>query len=152
MLLLLAGAVLVVTALAERSLLAGGTDKVAPPKRPKMSCATYRSFADNMSKSAGINAKVVPGSWGKLPKELQTLPPGAELCGNVDDVAIVLSPLYGKDLESHYAPLFAKVGCQPLTCDVTAGQTTCTCKGKGIRGRVETSKEMEGLLVTFMRW
>ena len=104
-----------------------------------MDCAAYRDGMERMAKSQGIQMKLTPGSWGTIPAALRALPPGAQLCG-VTDVGpvVIVSPLYGKDIEAHYAPLFAKVGCQPFTCDVSASLTECACKGKDIRGRVQT--------------
>jgi len=141
---------LVVATLAERSLLAGGTGKVAPPKRVKMNCAAYRAGMERSAKSAGIKMTLTPGSWGTIPKALQTLPPGAELCGAVEGATIIVSPLFGKDFETFYAPLFAKAGCQPFTCDVTGGSTSCTCKGSGTRGRIQTDPDVEEFSLHFM--
>ena len=149
LLLLVVVALVAVAALAERSLLAGGTDKVAPPKRTKMSCAAYRDGMERSAKSAGITIKFTPGNWGTIPQALQTLPPGAELCGAVEGAVIIVSPLFGKDFETYYAPLFAKVGCQPFTCDVTGGSTSCTCKGNGTRGRIQTDMDIEEFSLHF---
>ena len=153
-LLLLIAVAITVAAVAERSILAGGTDKSAVPKRTKMNCNTYRDGVQRMAKAAGIPMKIIPGSWDKIPKALQTLPPGAELCGAVDGqgmaaVAIV-SPLFGKDMEAFYAPLFAKVGCQPFTCKVTGRQTGCSCQGSGGRGRIDTDMDIEEFTLIFM--
>jgi hypothetical protein len=77
---------------------------LAKPKRDKIECAKASS------------SKLAPG-WGKLPAALQKLPPGATLCGvSGDDNAFILSALDSKALEAFYAPLFATVGCKPLTC------------------------------------
>jgi hypothetical protein len=134
----------VVAVLAERSTVAGGADKTKSRKRVKMDCATYREGMERMAKSAGIPLKLAPGSWGTVPAALRALPPGAEFCGATDaGPVVVVSPLYGKEIEAHYAPLFAKVGCQPFTCDVSAFSTVCTCKGKDARGRVETDSDIE---------
>jgi hypothetical protein len=141
-------------ALTERSILAGGTDKAARPKRTKMSCGAFRDGMERMAKSAGIPMKVTPGSWSTIPKALQALPPGADLCGAVEGqgaaIVAIVSPLFGKDFETHYAPLFAKIGCQPFTCEVTGSQTTCTCKGSSGRGRIETDRDVEEFSLLFM--
>jgi hypothetical protein len=47
--------------------------------------------------------------------------------------AVIMSPAFGKNLETFYAPLFAKVGCQPFACEVenTNGGARTKCKGRG---------------------
>ena len=137
--------------LAEHSTVAGGADKGAVPKRVKMDCRAYRAGMEQMSKSMGIKMKITPESWGEILPQLRALPPGAELCGATDaGPVVIVSPLYGKDIAGHYAPLFAKVGCQPFTCEVSGGLSVCTCKGNGVRGRVQTDADIEAfsLLVT----
>src|SRR5262249_32118904 len=130
--------------LAERSTVAGGADKVKAPKRIKLDCASYRAGMERMAKTTGVELKVAAGSWGTIPAALRILPPGAELCGATDaGPVVIVSPLYGKDIEAHYAPLFAKVGCQPLTCDVSASVTVCRCKGNDTRGSVQTDSDHE---------
>ena len=62
---------------------------------------------------------------------------------------VIVSALYGKDLEAHYAPLFAKVGCQPFTCDAIGGTTTCKCKGNDTRGTILTDMSVEALSMIF---
>lgn len=134
----------VVAMIAERSTVASGADKVKPPRRVKMDCASYRDGMERMAKSTGVKMKLAPGSWGTIPAALRALPPGAELCGATDaGPVVIVSPLYGKEIEAHYAPLFAKVGCQPFTCDVSAFLTVCTCKGNDTRGRVQTDSDNE---------
>lgn len=60
--------------------------------------------------------RLTPG-WGRIPPALQKLPPGAALCGvNAAQVAFVVSDLEAPALEKFYAPLFASLGCKPLTC------------------------------------
>lgn len=140
-------------AMTERSILAGSTDKGAVPKRTKMTCGAYRDGAERMAKSAGIPMKIVPGSWGAIPKALQALPPGGEFCGSVEGMGAptvaIVSPLFGKDMEAFYAPLFAKVGCQPFTCQVSGRQTNCTCKGSGGRGSIGTDPDLEEFSLIF---
>lgn len=139
--------------IAERSLVAAGTEKSAAPKRTKMNCGTFRDGAEKMAKKAGIPMKIIPGSWDKIPKALQTLPPGAELCGAIEGLGTaavaIVSPLFGKDLEAFYGPLFAKVGCQPFTCTVTGRQSSCTCNGSGGRGSITTDMDIEEYALLF---
>jgi hypothetical protein len=60
--------------------------------------------------------KLEPG-WGKLAPALQKLPPGAKLCGNTGGESVFITSALGRDaLEKFYAPLFASLGCKPLTC------------------------------------
>jgi hypothetical protein len=134
-------------------MVAEATDKAAAPKRTKMNCSAFRAGAERMAKSAGIPMKNVPGSWGTIPKALQTLPPGGEFCGSVEGMGAatvaIVSPLFGKDMEAFYAPLFAKVGCQALTCQVSGRQTNCTCKGSGGRGTIATDPDIEEFSLMF---
>jgi len=76
--------------------------------------------------------KLQPG-WGRLPVALQKLPLGASLCGvNAAGVAFVLSDLDAPALEKHYAPLFASVGCKPLTCKTDQFKIqNCACPKSG---------------------
>jgi len=96
------------------------TSALAKPKRSKIECA-----------KVSIN-KLKPG-WGKIPAALQKLPPGASLCGtNGVDVAFITSELEAPDLEKFYAPLFASVGCKPMTCKPDQFKTMeCLCPKGG---------------------
>jgi hypothetical protein len=89
---------------------------LAKPKRDKIDCA-----------KASLT-KLEPG-WGKIPAALQKLPPGASLCGvTVAETAVVLSDIDSKALEKFYAPLFATVGCKPLTCKTNQFKIeSCDC-------------------------
>ena len=71
---------------------------------------------------------IQPG-WGKIPAALQKLPAGAALCGtNGVDVAFITSELEAPELEKFYAPLFASVGCKPMTCKPDQFKTMeCLC-------------------------
>ena len=140
----------VVAVMAERSTADGSPDKTAPPKRTKMDCGGYRAGMELASKSAGIKMTMKAGSWGTIPAALRTLPPGAELCGATEDYqVVVVSPLWGKDMEAHYAPLLAKVGCQPLTCEATGRATLCKCKGNDTRGTIQTDSDVEAFFLIF---
>src|SRR4029079_19509730 len=83
------------------------------PRRSKMACGPYLAEVKKTSAAHGFNPTIVAGSWGDIPAELQKLPAGAQNCGTVEGQATIASPAFGKDLETFYAPLFAKVGCQP---------------------------------------
>jgi len=76
--------------------------------------------------------KLAPG-WGGIPAALQKLPPGASLCGvNAAQVAFIVSALDAPALQKFYEPLFASLGCKPLTCKQNAFKTTeCTCPKGG---------------------
>jgi hypothetical protein len=123
------------------------------PKRNKKACGDYLEMVKKTSAKFGMKPDIVPGSWGKVPVELQKLPPGAQLCGAVMDQATIVSPAYGKDLETFYAPLFAKIGCQPLTCTVDDGapQTKCKCKSATKKhGMVITDTGYEAFTLSLM--
>lgn len=123
------------------------------PARAKLTCAALVPKMEEMAKSLKMPIKTTPGSWGKVPKEIQVLPPDGKLCGALDllDQALVTSSLAGKDLEAFYAPLFAKIGCEPFTCeDVTSSnlvQTRCQCKGDGLYGSVTTDTASESITI-----
>jgi hypothetical protein len=101
-------------------------------------CALIASSALAMKRSKVECSKVsitklTPG-WGRIPAALQKLPPGASLCGvNAAQVAFIISELDAPALETFYAPLFASLGCKPLTCK--PGQfvkrTECACPKGG---------------------
>ena len=106
---------------------AGGADQ--PPKRSKYTCPQMRDAIERATKNMKYAApiKVTAGSWGDVPAPLRKLPAGAELCGTGNQgQAIIVSAAYGKELENHYAPLFAEVGCKPLKCGTTH-MTNCSC-------------------------
>jgi hypothetical protein len=106
---------------------AGGADQ--PPKRSKYTCAQISDALEQMSKTTkyAIPVKVTRGSWGDVPAPLRKLPAGAELCGvGSQGQVIIVSAARGKELEDHYAPLFAEVGCKPLKCSSTR-LTDCSC-------------------------
>lgn len=112
---------------------ADGADQ--PPKRVKRTCAQMRDDIEQVSKSMKsvkmAPVKVTPGSWGDVPAPLRKLPPGGENCGVASQgQVIIIAAANGKELETHYAPLFAEVGCKPLKCTVTH-MTSCSCSGPG---------------------
>jgi hypothetical protein len=82
--------------------------------------------------------KLSPG-WGAIPAALQKLPPGAALCGvNAAQVAFITSELDAPALQKFYEPLFASVGCKPLTCKPDMfKRTECSC-AKGADTRAGT--------------
>ena len=122
------------------------------PKRTKLSCAQYRANADAHAKNAVFNTRLKAGAWGNIPPPLRKLPPGAKLCG-ADGIgqAVITSPLFGKEIETYYSPLFAKVGFQPLACKVVAGRTQCTCKRHRDIGVVVTDQESESFVLAVIK-
>jgi hypothetical protein len=113
--------------LAASALVATSTVALAA-KRSKIECAKVSI------------TKLSPG-WGRIPAALQKLPPGAALCGvNAAEVAFITSELDAPALQKFYEPLFASVGCKPLTCKVDMFKTTeCTCP-KGADAHAGTVK------------
>ena len=127
------------------------------PKRSKLACGAYLEGVKSMSKSMGLNPTIVPGSWGDVPRDLQALPAGAQNCGTVEGQPTIVSPLFGKELETFYTPLFAKMGCAPFKCEVesqgSATRTMCKCKSSEVRGTVVTDTGYEAYsLGLFARW
>ncbi len=125
---------LLLALVASYPLSAGGADQ--PPKRSKATCPQIRDAIERASKSMkmAVPVKVTPGSWGDVPAPLRKLPAGAELCGvGSQGQVIIVSAAFGKEIESHYAPLFAEVGCKPRKCSATH-MTNCSCSGEGGSG------------------
>jgi hypothetical protein len=131
----------------------------AAPKRSKLSCSKLRQRLEKSNRETGVVDKIEPGSWGSLPVYLRKLPPGAELCGLDVELgqAVITSPLFGKELESYYAPLFAKLGCEPLDCRVVASsegtseQTRCRCAMPGVAGVVITDAKAEAFTLALTK-
>ena len=120
---------LLITVAASYPVSAGGADQ--PPKRSKVTCPQLRDAIERVSKStkSAVPVKMTPGSWGDVPAPLRKLPAGAELCGvGSQGQVVIVSAAFGKDLETHYAPLFAEVACKPLKCTMTH-MTNCSCSG-----------------------
>jgi hypothetical protein len=133
------------------SLAATATAADPAPKRVKRTCAQMREDMERISKKLKTPLQVTPGSWGDLPAPLRKLPAGAELCGvgSLGQV-IILSPAFGKDLETHYAPLFAELGCKPLKC--TIGPTTnCTCSAANAGGTVLADSAAETYSLMYLK-
>ena len=130
----------------------GETTNWAAPSRKNATCAEIKKEMEETSKRFKMDTTIKPG-WGKVKSELQKLPPGAELCGVDSSMgqAVVKSPLYGKALEAYYAPLFAKIGCKPMTCEIYESkpfrQTRCKCSMPGGVGSVTTSVSEESFSV-----
>jgi hypothetical protein len=129
---------LLIAVAASYPLSAGGADQ--PPKRSKYTCAQISDSLERLSKTSkyALPTKVTRGSWGDVPAPLRKLPAGAELCGVASQgQVIIVSAARGKELEDHYAPLFAEVGCKPLKCSSTR-LTDCSCSspdgGVGVLG------------------
>jgi hypothetical protein len=84
-------------------------------------CALVASSAFAMKRSkiecSKISMTKLSPGWGRMPAALQKLPPGAALCGmNAAEVPFITSELDAPALQKFYAPLFASLGCKPLTC------------------------------------
>lgn len=130
---------------------AGG--KPARPARDKLTCAELIPKTVEMGKKLKMPVQITPGSWGKVPKAVQVLPPDGTLCGSVDlmDQAMIITKLDEKDLEAFYGPLFAQAGCEPFTCedawDDRKVQMRCQCQGEGFMGSVTTDTRVEAITV-----
>jgi hypothetical protein len=128
---------------------ADGADQL--PRREKLSCTALLTKIEQMSQHMKMKLKITPGSWGDLPAPLRKLPAGAEHCGagNHGQVLIV-SAAFGKDLEGHYAPLFAELGCKPLKCNVSS-TTSCSCSGRGGAGTIGTDTASEHYVIMYSK-
>ena len=89
--------------------------------------------------------KIKAGDWAKTPAPLRVLPPGATVCGSAESFGnvFIASPLFGKDLETYYRPIYEKLGCKPFTCEITDKSTSCKCSGNGKFGFVTTEEGSE---------
>jgi hypothetical protein len=127
-----------------RSLAEALEPKTTAPKRVKVSCAQYRESVEKTAKHAAFDTRIKPGSWARIPPDLRKLPRRAKLCG-VDSrgQAVIASPLFGKELEDYYTPLFSKAEFGPLICQVTAEQTQCRSKRKRDVGVLVTDATSE---------
>jgi|tagenome__1003787_1003787.scaffolds.fasta_scaffold20275358_2 hypothetical protein len=129
------------------------------PRRAKVTCAKLRQQLDRNSRQIGLNDRIAPRSWGNVPDDLRKLPPGAELCGAEAELGqvVITSGLYGKELESYYAPLFARIGCQPLACNVIdprsglRSQTRCRCSVPGVVGTITTDLQHQAFSLVVTR-
>jgi hypothetical protein len=127
------------------------------PRRSKIPCPKLRQRLEKSARTLGLeDTKILPNSWGTVPADLQKLPPGAELCGTDSELGdvVIASPLFGKDLQAYYSPLFAKYGCQPLSCNTgsaaagLADQTRCRCTGPGLAGTLTTDLKTQAFSLT----
>ncbi len=145
----LALSLLTVVVVAPYPMLADGADQ--PPKRSKLTCPALLAQIESMSKTMKIKLKVTPDSWGDIPAPLRKLPAGAERCGlGAEGQVIIVSAAFGKDLENHYAPLFAELGCKPLKCSVRS-TTDCSCSGSAGAGVVLTDTGAESYTVMYSK-
>jgi hypothetical protein len=122
------------------------------PKRSKVTCTVYRANADKQAAHSTFSLKIKAGDWGHIPPPLRKLPARARLCG-ADGMgqAVIVSSLFGQDLEAFYTPLFTKAGFKPLSCKVTDGRTQCTCKRGRDIGIVLTDPSSEALVLSLIR-
>jgi hypothetical protein len=137
---LLVAAVLV-TVLAARS--------SAAPKRPKQDCAAYAASVASATK--GREPKVKVKDWADVPAALRVLPPHAEMCFSFASTVFVASPLFGKELEDYYRPIFEKMGCKPVKCEVTEKKSYCSCHGDGGLARVGTEEFVESYGISWLK-
>jgi len=102
----------------------------AGPKRRPIDCASVLKGTLDASKLV-----YKPGTWGKLPAELQVLPPGAELCGggspegreNDNPRVLIRSPIFGPALGEFYTPILTRMGCTMKPFEVVgAGELQST--------------------------
>lgn len=113
--------------------------KTGAPKRARTSCAQFRENAEKRWKRAAFDVRIKAGSWGNIPPALRKLPPRAKLCGaDKRGQAVIASPLFGKELQDYYTPLFSKIEFAPLTCQITAADTQCRSKRRRDIGIVVT--------------
>jgi hypothetical protein len=145
----LALSLLTVLAVAPYSTSADGAGQ--PPKRSKRTCPALLADIESIWKRMKIKLKVTPDTWGDVPAPLRKLPAGAERCGvGAEGQAIIASAAFGQDLENHYAPLFAELGCKPLKCNVSS-TTNCTCSGGGGTGVVVTDTGAESYTIMYSK-
>ena len=132
---------------------AAAAEPKAPPapRREKVTCAQYRARLDESSKRASFDTRLKAGSWGAIPPVLRKLPPRAKLCGaDTRGQAVIASPLFGDELQGHYAPLFAKLGFGAVGCEVSGGQTRCTSKRHRDIGILVTDATSEVYVLSFL--
>jgi len=127
-------------------------EKIEPPKRAKVTSAQYRAIAEENAKHAAFDTRLKAGSWGHIPPELRKLPRRSKFCG-VDSMgqAVIASPLYGKDIEDHYTPLFTKVDFNPLKCEIKGTQTHCHTKRHRDIGIIVTDANNEAYVLSIIR-
>jgi hypothetical protein len=65
--------------------------------------------------------------------------------------AVIVSPLFGKEVETHYTPLFTTLGFEPLACKVVDRRTQCTCKRHRDIGIVVTDQDSEAFVLAVMK-
>jgi hypothetical protein len=124
----------------------------AAPARARVSCPEYRKAAESTAGHSFVDTRLKPGSWANIPAPLRRLPRRAKSCGaNGAGQVVIVSPLFGKTLEEHYAPLFAKLGCAPLRCDVAAARTICRCKAGRDIGTLVTDTGNQAFIIGYMR-
>jgi hypothetical protein len=104
----------------------------AGPARRAIDCAAILKGTAEQGHSV-----YTPGGWGKLPAELQVLPPGAELCGSGGPTGapdkfpgvLIRSPLFGPALGDFYAPLLTKMGCTVKPVEVVGSGDMQSTRG-----------------------
>jgi hypothetical protein len=132
-----------VSAFAARPSAAGSPGSA--PKRSKVGCAAYRADLEASAKKVDMEMKIKAGDWAKTPAPLRVLPPGATVCGSAEGLGnvFIASPLFGKDLEAYYRPIYERLGCKPFRCEITDKLTSCKCASNGKVGFVATEERSE---------
>ena len=73
------------------------------------------------------------------------------MCGSasIGGRVFIASPLFGKDLEAYYSPIYEKLGCKPFTCTISDKATKCECRSDRHFGGVRTEELDEVFSVAF---
>jgi hypothetical protein len=151
-------ALCVLALLAATGLPARGDSDHREDTRKRLSCPKLRQKMERAARILGFEDRIAPNSWGEIPPDLRKLPPGGELCGVDSELGqvVIASPLDGKELEAYYAPLFEKIGCQPLTCNRgklpgDPEPTRCRCAVPGLVGNIRTDPNHQAFQLAISR-
>jgi hypothetical protein len=121
------------------------------PIRTKVTCARYRERVAASAPHAAFDTRLRKQSWGQYPRHCASfravLSCGADSRGQV----VVASPLFGKDLEAHYAPLFAKLDIDRLDCTVGNARTVCRTKHQRDVGVLVTDAALQAFVISIMK-
>jgi hypothetical protein len=101
--------------------------------RRRVSCGELETELERTSQAIDFPVEVTLGVWEGVPEELKVMPNGAELCGSVDvlNQGLIVSELWGAELESRYRPIFEGLDCAPFECELPSQgdlqQLRCSC-------------------------
>jgi hypothetical protein len=101
--------------------------------RRAVSCPELEAEIESTSQAIDFPVEVTLGTWDGVPEELKVMPNGAELCGSVDvlNQGLIVSDLWGAELESRYRPIFENLDCAPFECELATNgdlqQVRCSC-------------------------